>query len=147
MKTKKKRMRDRPPNCARCAKRSICTTICEKMEQYMHDVIPSDFGREYPIGSPEFINIGLPRGGRYDLFKVRRLNDKEKKALALRFVNVPNKEIAKILGIPQGYIRHLIYIARQKLRQNPTISDNGREIVFDDSWTKTHPGRRKSPKS
>jgi hypothetical protein len=117
------------------------------MELYMKDVIPSDFGREYPIGSPEFINVGLPKSGKYDVFKIRKLNDKEKKALALRFVNVPNKEIARILGIPPGYIRHLIYIARQKLRQNPTISDNGREIVFDDSWTKTHPGRRKGSRN
>jgi len=132
------------PNCLRCAKRASCTKICEKLENYLNSIIPSDFGKEYPIGSREYmLNVGLPKGSRTDVFKIESLSEKEQIAILLRLLNIPSRKIAKMLNIKTASLRDLVYNARLKIRHHSTKLDNNEELLSDADRAETTSRRRK----
>ena len=133
----------RKPHCKTCNKRDVCTAICKRMDRYLHSVIPSDYGKEYPIGVPIFVKSGhVSRKTPYKTDALKVLTKREQQVLALRVVNTPVQEIAKMLNISPKYIKSFIYQARQKMRPPPAISDNGEESIADDSGTQAKTRRR-----
>jgi len=139
-----KSVRTRRPNCGHCRKREVCVKLCPRLEQYFNDLIPHK-GREFPIGIPRIMGGGgISKIEPYDVSSLKVLNSYEKRALALRIVNTPIKEIAKMLDISPKYMRHMLYIARQKLRHYVDKTDKGEENQLDDPGTETLSRRVKS---